>query len=303
MDLSLRNIAAYIVARVLLMNGGIKGINKKLDNGDILLSIYFHNPSKSLFESCILWLKDNGFSFISLDDIDEISKGSREIGYRQALITVDDGWRGNLENIFRTSNIYKVPIGIFISTETAENGGGFWWSYINRAYKMGITKLKAENLKSWPNEKRIELMNELKLKIKIPREAMKVNDIVSISNNDLHKIGSHTITHPILTKCNDVTSKYEISESKRILENWTNKSIKYFAYPNGSFSERDIEYVKEAGYVKAFTTKGEYVTKKILKEEINIPRFEILENVSFAENICRMTGLWYNKGFFKKNSK
>ena len=300
MNFTLRNVGAYIVAKTILMNGGLKRINKKLDKGDILLSIYFHNPSKSLFESCIKWLKENGFQFISIDDINEISKGNREIGNRQALITVDDGWKENIENIFKTSNTYKVPIGIFISTEPANDGGGFWWSYINRAYKMGVTKVKAEKLKTLSNEKRVELINKIKSKISLPREAMEVNDIVNISNNSLHTIGSHTITHPILTKCNDDISKYEISESKNILERWTKKPVKYFAYPNGSYSEREIHYVKDAGYEKAFTTKGEYISKKMLNDEINIPRFEVLENVSFAENICRITGLWYNKGYIKK---
>ena len=106
-----------------------------------------------------------------------------------------------------------------------------------------------------------------------------------------------------MTKCDDDISKYEIMESKEILEKWINKPVKYFAYPNGSFSERETKYIKEAGYEKAFTTKGEYLNKKILTEEINIPRFEILENVSFEENICRMTGLWFNKGFIKNNNK
>jgi peptidoglycan/xylan/chitin deacetylase (PgdA/CDA1 family) len=282
------------------MNGGIKRINKKLDAGDIILSIYFHNPSKSLFESCILWLKDNGFSFISIEDLNEISKGNREIGNRQALITVDDGWRENLENIFRTSGIYNVPIGIFICTEAAKDGGGFWWSYIKRAYKMGVTKVKVENIKSIPNEKRLDFINKIKSKIKIPREAMNINEITEISKNNLHTIGSHTITHPILTKCDDEISKFEITESKNILESWIKKPVKYFAYPNGFFSEREVKYIKQAGYEKAFTTKGQYISKKILTEEINIPRFEILENVSFAENICRMTGLWFNKGLIKK---
>ena len=108
-------------------------------------------------------------------------------------------------------------------------------------------------------------------------------------------IGSHTVTHPILTKCDNITSKNEITDSKISLEKILNTPIIHFAYPNGNYSEREIGYLKECGYKMAFTTNPEYIKIDAMPDLFEIPRFDVLENVSYLENICRMTGIWFEK--------
>ncbi len=84
---------------------------------------------------------------------------------------------------------------------------------------------------------------------------MNSNQIKEISNNGI-EIGSHTISHPDLSKLSNEKAEREIFESKKILEVLLNKKIVSFCYPSGKYDETTKELVKDAGYSYAVTTNG-----------------------------------------------
>ncbi|MFN3813154.1 MAG: polysaccharide deacetylase family protein [Aquificaceae bacterium] len=69
------------------------------------------------------------------------------------------------------------------------------------------------------------------------------------------EIGSHTVSHPYLSKLSLGEAKEEIESSKKILEDKLGVEIKSFCYPYGDYNERVRDMVMEAGYKMAFTTK------------------------------------------------
>lgn len=70
-----------------------------------------------------------------------------------------------------------------------------------------------------------------------------------------HEIGSHTRTHPHLSKIPIGQAREEISGSKKILEDRFGVAIKHFCYPYGDFSPAVRDLVAEAGYETAVTTE------------------------------------------------
>lgn len=69
------------------------------------------------------------------------------------------------------------------------------------------------------------------------------------------KIGAHTVTHPQdLKLLNDEQARWEIEESKAILEKISEHKVKSFCYPRGRYGNREIRYVKNAGFKEARTT-------------------------------------------------
>ena len=68
------------------------------------------------------------------------------------------------------------------------------------------------------------------------------------------EFGSHTLTHPDLTKIPLEKAWQEIAESKRSLENKLNEEIKVFCYPYGEYNQDVIKLVKKAGYQGAVVT-------------------------------------------------
>lgn len=84
-------------------------------------------------------------------------------------------------------------------------------------------------------------------------ESMTWDELRSLSP-ELITIGSHTVSHPILTKLSLDEMRFEIEESKRWLEQSLNRPVEYFCYPNGDMNEEIVDTVR-AAYRAAVTTE------------------------------------------------
>ena len=69
------------------------------------------------------------------------------------------------------------------------------------------------------------------------------------------EIGSHTLTHPFLTKLSPDRAREEIFASKKRLEDLFGREIEHFCYPYGDSSPAVRDLVREAGYKTACSLK------------------------------------------------
>lgn len=65
------------------------------------------------------------------------------------------------------------------------------------------------------------------------------------------EIGSHTVTHPWLTRSSDEELEHELVESKRRLEQELGRPCETLAYPSGDHDERVMAAAARAGYTLA----------------------------------------------------
>ncbi len=295
MQFTIRNILAYCFADALFLSGSVNRAVKKALNKPVILSLYTHNPDRDFFESTINWLKKNGFRFISVNELAAVIAGETEFPKGAVIVTVDDGWKENKTNVIAIAEKYKIPITIFISTEPVLFGSAYWWSIISTAHKAGLTNRSVADLKRVGNDERVHEVQRVSAKLNLGREALTIKQLREITRTDLVNIESHTVTHPILNNCSDHKSWQEIHDSKKTLENWLNKPIIGFAYPNGDFSDREINYLRDSGYQLAFTTKDDYITPDNINARYALPRTDMIESISFAEHLCRVTGVWFDK--------
>jgi peptidoglycan/xylan/chitin deacetylase (PgdA/CDA1 family) len=70
-----------------------------------------------------------------------------------------------------------------------------------------------------------------------------------------HEIGSHTLTHPWLTRLSLAAAREEVSSSRKRLEDTFGKPIRHFCYPYGDWNAEVRDLVAEAGYATACTTE------------------------------------------------
>ena len=70
-----------------------------------------------------------------------------------------------------------------------------------------------------------------------------------------HEIGAHTLRHVWLTKVPPVEAEQEISESKKWIEQITQKECTMFCYPYGDTNEHIERLVKKAGFYGARNTQ------------------------------------------------
>lgn len=68
------------------------------------------------------------------------------------------------------------------------------------------------------------------------------------------EIGSHTMDHADLKSLNEEKQRYQIIESKKIIDEKLEMNTKDFCYPYGRYNETSIKLVQEAGFENATTT-------------------------------------------------
>lgn len=68
------------------------------------------------------------------------------------------------------------------------------------------------------------------------------------------EIISHTINHPILTELTDEQIRYELAESKRLLENLLGDTVDGFVYPIGKYNNQIKTVLESLNYNYAVTT-------------------------------------------------
>lgn len=80
------------------------------------------------------------------------------------------------------------------------------------------------------------------------------SEVSEIAGDGLVEIGAHTVNHAWLRGRTKDSVKYEVSESKKMLEDITSLKVVSFAYPYGAFDKQAIDEVKKAGYNSAVST-------------------------------------------------
>ncbi len=261
-----------------------------------ILSIYFHNPTPDLFESIIKHLNKRGYKFISLKQFNELIE-NRQLNEKVAIITIDDGWQKNLQ-LLDIVRRYKVFITIFITTSPVEEGN-FWWEYVikrERKNKISIEQ-ELESIKNLDEKSFKAEIRRLKSSLNLERSALTKEEIIQLSNEQLVTIGSHSVSHPILTNNSNNVQKSELLDSKRTLESWTNQSINYFSYPNGNYSENLKVLAKECGYELCFIDDASYIDLNNI-DKFSIPRMSIYDWGGYFEALSKIYGIWQK--FHKK---
>ena len=90
------------------------------------------------------------------------------------------------------------------------------------------------------------------------RDLMLTREMVAAMAGQGIEIGGHTVSHPILTRLDDVTARAEIESGKKELEAIIHRPVRLFAYPNGKvgkdYDDRHVRMARDAGFSAAFTT-------------------------------------------------
>jgi peptidoglycan/xylan/chitin deacetylase (PgdA/CDA1 family) len=288
-----RNGACWLLATSLIARGYVKKAKHESFQEGVITPICFHSPGRKLFRKIVVWLKDNGYTFVSAGQLIEIYHGRIPCPRGAVWISVDDGWRRNIDNVIPTVVELDIPITIFVGTAGVEDGI-FWWTKVKQfANHLPNEFRKTEAIVRLPEDSRrqlLELLNQAVAQSTTKREAMTVEDIAHISAIPQVTIGSHTVSHPVLPNCTDDQIDYELRESKRKLEDWTGKSITAFGYPGGHVDDRERQFLQKHGYELAATTEKRHANSN--GDCYLIPRIEVVEDGSLRENLCRLLGIW-----------
>ncbi len=260
---------------------GIPELVRRICQRNKTTIIYYHNISKEKFEEHLNFLTKK-YSIISLDDYlnNSVSKDKK---YR-LIITLDDGYKENKE-LQEVLLKFQLSSTIFLTAGIVNTDCGLW-------FQSKIHKVEKKRLKKIPNQERIDFLvkNEIFVQNRILEERTSLNlEEIRLMKN--FSFGSHTMYHPCLDMCSDDESKYEIIKSREHLEKLIHKPINTLAFPNGSFSKREIEFAKLSGYKAVLTSiKG---FNEFHSESFILKRFSVVDSCSTNELYLRTTGVWF----------
>ena len=279
---------------IIITFGFVRRAKKKAFLGKYITCIYFHNPNKKLFKKCIQWLEKSGYVFISSKQLVDIIKNKNTPPKGALWISFDDGWLGNIQNVVPIIIEKNIPVTFFLTTDPIKNNGVFWWTYVMKFRKYLPDIYRSDIRKLWHvdecERKQVVEYLENNFANSIKRESMTIQDVRYLSSLPQITIGSHTVHHVITPNCSDKELDFEIMNSKITLENWINKKINCFSYPNGYFDGREEEILKKYSYAFATTTESKLVT--ISENIYKISRFAVMNDGYFFENLCHMVGVW-----------
>ena len=287
----MRNSVCWLLAKTLILLGYVKKAKVDSFRENIITAIVFHNPDRKLFEKMVDWLETNGYVFLSPSQLIKILNKKIVCPRGAVWISLDDGWKENIDNVIPIAVKRKIPITIFVCTDAIEEGT-FWWRKVRQCHDLLPTEFcDTKAIRELPEHARRQILRSIdQIGSPFQREAMTVEDIKSISIIPQITLGTHTVTHPILTNCADNQVEHEVAVSKRRLEKWIGKPVTVFAYPNGFFDGRERRFLEAHGYELAATTESKFA--KPNSDRYLFPRNVVMDDGSFAENLCHVLGIW-----------
>lgn len=263
-----------------------------------ILSIYLHNPLKDVFESTVLYLKKKGFRFVSTEDLQKLLEQKESLQGRTAIVTLDDAWHDNLQNVIPVAEKYQLPITIFTPVQPVEDGV-MWLKWFRDGELQSLfPEAVKQNPKKLPTSKRNELLTKMKENKRFEREMMSLEEVQAIAKLPLVTMGGHTYSHPILPNCTHEELESELVDAAKTLRAWIGTDIHVMAYPNGDYNDEVISVSKKAGFDMAFTTKeGLYIDIRHA-DPMRLPRNCVPNAFGKWESRARALGVWQK--VFKK---
>jgi len=253
-----------------------------------LTIILYHAIDPELFRRHLQFLKKR-YHIIKMSDYLEFRSTGGELPDFPLVITFDDGHRENysLLPVLRETG---VPVTIFLCSALTGTKRHFWFKEY-RNFKL---------LKQLPDAERLRRLEKAGF-----RDDREYDDSHSLSEEqvailkEMVDFQSHSMTHPVLPLCSAIKSRREIRQSRRDLEREFGLQVTGFSFPDGLYSEREIEFVREAGYSYALTLEPGFndATVDLFRlRRISIPDWA---GIHFLSVKC--SGIWHwMKKFMRK---
>ena len=212
--------------------------------------LLYHDPKPTVFAKHIAYLSRH-YTFISLDTLLAAihQQDFSQVPPKSVVITIDDGHIGNTA-LLPILKQYGVHPTLYVCTQIVDTYRHFWFKV------AGQSKAEKERLKRLPNTERLaRLKAATDFEPEKPYPDRQALNMAEMKEMAAHvDFQPHTRFHPILPRCTETECQQEISGSKTDLETLLGIECSHFSYPNGDYTEREIEIVKVGGFRSARTT-------------------------------------------------
>lgn len=279
--------------------------------------------------------RKSGFELASMDQVVEHYQQAKPDPNRKLLaITLDDGYRDNLQNAVPVFEKHNAPFTIFIAPGLIDGRADLWWEDLsaiiaardtlriamprgNKEFDVSTLAKKYQTfneLVAWlttnvsETEQR-KIVQELAWMYKIDTKAhcknqlMTWQEIHTLNQNPLCTIGAHTIHHYAVARLSEEEATWEMRESAKILKAELGQMPEHFAYPYGypaAAAKRDFDIARDLGFKSAVTTRHGVLQPEHGDHLHALPRISLngkFQSVRHVKTmLCGLPTLLQNKG-------
>jgi peptidoglycan/xylan/chitin deacetylase (PgdA/CDA1 family) len=227
------------------------------------------------------------YRVVPLSQIARTLAQGKRLPPRLAAITIDDGYQDAYDIAFPLLCRYKVPATLFVVTDFIARKTWLWtdklkfltprtsakwleFSINNSLSRIELGDARSRRLaaahvnsllKGQANQVKERAIVEIADSLGVALPAAPPDEFRPLSWEEIRdldqsgvEIGSHTVTHPILTHVDHGHLRYELCESKAQLEARLGRRVPLFCFPNGNYDRQVVRETASAGYQCAVTT-------------------------------------------------
>lgn len=236
------------------------------------------------FYDQIAWLRAK-YTLLSIEEFTDMVTQGKKMPKRSVILTFDDGYADNYLEALPILESLQSQALFYISTSRLNTPFELWWDDLERIFLLPdvlplTLRLDVKDRQySWPTgtkEEREHVYHTIHPLLKflppverdgtidyllqwagLKREGrpthrmLTFDELINMDASASAVIGAHTHNHPALSALFRTEQTREITQSRDILEDLTNKKITHFSYPFGGkrdYNEDSIRICREAGF-------------------------------------------------------
>ena len=206
--------------------------------------------------------KTDGYTFVSLETI--LSNTSR-VRRKQINISFDDGFRDVYEYAFPILRKEQIPFTLFLTAGMPDGMAHLWWLELEKRvntpkeFESAMREVydSGQNMSDFfCRQYNTRLDQSL-----TQRESLSWEQLREMVESGLCTIGSHTYSHPALTRISEERIREELALSRQQIVEHLGVEPFYFSYPHSMESPEIQAFLKQSGYKAAFMGYGGSVRK------------------------------------------
>jgi peptidoglycan/xylan/chitin deacetylase (PgdA/CDA1 family) len=278
--------------------------------------------SARCFSEQVDYLADH-YELVPLSTLAGYLTSGKRIPRGLAVITIDDGYRDCYDVAFPVLRERNIPATLFVVTGFVDQATWLWTDKVRyltaratgsalevrigdqelqikldgRALPLNIAARVNSELKLIDDEAKDAAILEMAASLGVSLPDAPPDEFFPLTweqaremDSNGIEIGSHTVTHPILTRTSRQRLRYELSESRSRLESVLGHKVDLLGYPNGDNDRSVREETSRAGYKCAVAT--EYGLNNCNSNPLALKRVHSEENLArFVKNTSGFDGI------------